>query len=269
MSEVSTAPIEGYVRGYYYQYEKAPCWKVYADMLSATHTLIAGTTGSGKSVVLRGILHALICNYSPSNAVYYLVDPKRTELKVYRDIDQFCAGYGTESSQAVRILKEVSNIMESRYKVLADTDEDTWTGRHIYVVIDELADLMISADGKRIKLLLQKITQLGRAAGIHIICATQCPNRKIIPAEITLNFTSRIALRCVSSVESRQIVQVAGAEKLPKHGKAIMLNEDGIQDISLPLVEKSDILLRKEYWKDHAPQEIWFDPKDTEEYIPS
>lgn len=142
--------------------------------------------------------------------------------------------------------------MEARYKILDAHKLKAWDvkfGPRLVVFIDELADLMISDYRREIMRTIQRIVQLCRASGISLIAATQCPNRKTIPAEITLNFVNRIALRCISSIESRQIIQVAGAEKITEFGKAIMLSPKGISTIPVPYIDEAFIEARCDYWR--------------------
>ena len=235
----------------YYYYENPAGIKidpVYKRLNEATHLLIAGTTGAGKSVCLGGILRHIESNSTPASCKFILIDPKRTELKPFV-VSHFAAGYTSESAEAVKLLDYVVNEIEKRFIILNNIGRRTWAGQRLIVVIDELADLMISPEKNQIKLKLQKILQIGRAAGVSVFAATQAPNRQIIPADLTLNFTDRVALRCVSPIESRQIVQIAGAEKLPKHGKAIYLNPDGISEINIPYVSDEDILQVTNYWR--------------------
>lgn len=236
----------------YYQTEGAPSYGIYRNLYKCNNLLIAGTIGSGKSVLLNGIITTLITEETPLDYRYILIDPKRVELGTYRDVSDFCLGYCTEASDALAMLKKVEKEVENRYKLLAKYHLKKWDtelGSRIIVFIDEFADLMISDFRKDIMKTVQRIMQLGRACGISIFAATQCPNRKIIPAEITLNFDNKIALRCISSIESRQIVQVAGAEKITGYGKAIMLSPKGLAEIPVPYVDEEFTEARCDYWR--------------------
>lgn len=210
------------------------------DILESPHTLIAGTTGSGKSVLLNSILSAFMTNYGVDNRLY-LIDPKRVELSIYKDLPHV-EKYTSDTHQALAILDEVIDRIESRYQIMEDAHIRQWNGSHIYIIIDELADIMISPDSKAFKLKLQKILQIARACNIHIIAATQAPNRTIIPANLILNFTNRVALRCLSSIESRQIVGVKGAELLPQYGKGLYQSpKSGITSVDIPYTSESDV----------------------------
>ncbi len=221
----------------------------YIDMLKAPHLLIAGTTGSGKSVVLNGIIYSALAKLTPAEAGFCFIDPKGVELSMYKNLPH-CIGYAIEAQDALDLLRMVENAMRDRFKALSAKGGKKSDDPHIYVVIDELADLMISDYAKPIKKTMQAILQLGRAVNIHIIAATQAPNRQIIPANLVLNFTNRIALRCLSSIESRQIINQAGAETLPQYGSFLYLSPSGVSRInSVPLIPDSALSARVAYWR--------------------
>lgn len=223
--------------------------KDYAAMLKSTHILIAGTTGSGKSVVLNGIMHTALALLSPSEAEFILVDPKEVELTDYENLPHVREILNDEDEVA-EMLERLYDEMMERYHEMRSMGVKKYTGKAIYVIIDELADLMTGQQSKRIRVALQRLLQKSRAASIHFIAATQAPNRRIIPAEIVLNFTDRIALRCLSSIESRQILNVAGAEKIKGHGKAMYLSpSDGIKTINIPLISEESLHERIAYWE--------------------
>ena len=199
----------------------------YQQLLHAPHLLIAGTTGSGKSVLLNEIIKAFLTEPTSPKSKLILIDPKRVELSRYKQ-SEYTADYTADERKTVVVLRRLIKLIERRYKWLARRGKVNLTGCHVYVIIDELADLLISDSGREIKRLLQKILQIGRAANVHIIAATQAPNRRVIPAEIVLNFTHRVALRCLTAIESRQIINTAGAETLPQYGKAYLLTPEGL-----------------------------------------
>ena len=218
--------------------------ELYKDIINAPHTLIAGTTGSGKSNVMNGIIRQIITDYTPQTAEMVMIDPKVVELIDYRNT-AFCTAFESEAENVPALLDEVIDTMENRYHHMGEEHIKQYIGRKIFVIIDELADLMISPQSKSIKLKLQKILQKGRAADIHIIAATQAPNRQIIPANLILNFTNRLALRCVSSIESRQIINQAGAELLPQYGKGLYFSPKGLVTVSIQLTEDNTELVNK------------------------
>lgn len=222
----------------------------FTEDLRDCHMLIAGTTGSGKSVIINDILWSHVGGRSVANSLI-LIDPKRVELYPYKETPHCCA-YAETPGQAVSALKLALQYIEEDYKKLkAEGKRKKDKDDSITIVIDELADLMLSDRSAEIKRLLQKILQIGRAVKCYVIAATQCPNRKVIPAELTLNFTCRWALRCVSSIESRQIIGVAGAEQIRNYGEAIE-NKNGTltRHINIPMTSDDDIRERLAFWKD-------------------
>lgn len=221
----------------------------YAEILKSPHTLVAGRTGCGKSVFMHSLIYELMGTYTPKQAGLILIDPKRVELVDYKNTP-FCLAYSDENKLSADILEEVCELIEDRYATMQETGVKNWNGGKVYIVIDELADLLIDSEvGRRVKRLLQKILQIGRASGVSIIAATQCPSRKILPAELTLNFTARLALKCNSAIESRQAVNVKGAEMLPNHGKALYLGNNGLQEIEIPLLPSAALDKRISFWE--------------------
>lgn len=202
-----------------------------------THFLIAGTQGSGKSTLINGLIHS-ICFKNPTPTLY-LIDPKRIDLKKFRNMS-IVKRRATEPCEAVAILNDVINIMEERYKAMEKADLDVYDGNDIYVIIDEIADLM-DTNGKEIAPLVKKIARLGRAAKIHLIVATQTLLAEIIKTAITSNFDTKIALRVVTANQSRVILGINGAEQLPRHGYGIIYNADGIKRYELPKIPDSEL----------------------------
>ena len=218
--------------------------ELYKDIINAPHTLIAGTTGSGKSNVMNGIIRQIMTDFTPQTAEMVMIDPKVVELIDYRNT-AFCTAFESEAENVPALLDEVIDTMETRYHKMGEEHIKQFVGKKIFVIVDELADLMISPQSKSIKLKLQKILQKGRAADIHIIAATQAPNRQIIPANLILNFTNRLALRCVSAIESRQIINQAGAELLPQYGKGLYFSPKGLVTVPIQLTEDNTELVNK------------------------
>ena len=223
--------------------------KDYAEILHGAHTLIAGRTGCGKSVMLNGLLRELMGTRLPNDCGLVLIDPKRVELAPYRNTP-YCLGYASDNKTALNLLSAVVDLIEERYEEMQKQGVRTWQGGKVYVVIDELADLLIDIEyGARIKRALQKILQIARASGVSVLACTQCPSRSVIPAPITLNFTERIALKCNSAIESRQIINSKGAEELPKHGTGLYLGADGLRKMAIPFLPEAEQEKIINYWK--------------------
>lgn len=216
--------------------------KVLEPLVNTAHTLIAGTTGSGKSVLLNDVLLQLeerVDNYDP--VICSMFDLKRVELIDHAD--KLCCrnvvlnepvGYITEPEDVLDQLDFVVYFMECRYKEMADKHVKFCDDFPYYAVIDELADLL-TVPGALERLV--KIGRLGRAANVHLLCCTQDPSRRNLPAQLMQNFTCCVALRCRSAIESRQIIGVSGAEKLPKYGRAIRWDADGLEEFEVPFLK--------------------------------
>lgn len=203
---------------------------------NTAHTLIAGTTGSGKSVLLNTILYSIIKHdlITSDFAEFVMIDTKRVELKQYRKYP-FTIEYETEPERVPALLDRVISMMDDRY---AEMEKKETTEGHVYVVIDELADLL---DTKGVLERIVKIGRLGRAAHIHLLMCTQDPSRNTLTAQIMQNMTTCVALRCKDTTESRQIIKKDGAERLPRHGKAIVSDNDGYRSIKIPVIPDDDI----------------------------
>lgn len=202
-------------------------------MVSTPHTLIAGTTGSGKSVLLNQIILGL----KDRDCLLDFIDLKRVELNQYKNLDG-TMGYITEPEDVLKELWFVCKLMDERYQNMVGKKTDEM---HIYIVIDELADLLTV---KGVIDPLIKIGRLGRAAGIHLLCATQDPSRHTLSAQLMQNFTCKIALRCEDIIESRQVINMPGAEQLPKYGYGILKDADGVEKFQIPYISDEEILAR-------------------------
>lgn len=182
------------------------------NILEHTHTLIGGTTGCGKSTLLHSVMYTgLACG----NKWFIIIDPKMVELRRYAK----CAGvieYADTKVKAVHALETAVTLMKERQRKAARKRWSMYEGDEIYVVIDELADLMLDkAVNKRCAALLQELLQVARASRIHVIACTQSPSRQTIPAAIQVNFTCTCAMACKSAIESRQLINTNGCELLP------------------------------------------------------
>ena len=210
----------------------------YKGLLTAPHVLIAGTTGSGKSVLLRGLIDERLRHIGNSQLI--LIDTKRVELAQFARL-RCVSRYANTAEKAAAALADAVKYMRGIYRDMERRGAVLSPFAPVYIIIDELADLMVSEEVKAIRRDLQTLLQLGRAARVHVIAATQAPNRRTIPAEIVLNFTHRVALRCLSPIESRQIIGTAGAETLPKYGRALMLTPDGCEPVAIPYTSPEDV----------------------------
>ncbi len=264
---------------------------VVADLAPMPHLLVAGTTGSGKSVGLNCMILSLLFRYGPDDCKLILIDPKMLELSIYDDIPHLLAPVVTEPGKAIRALKWTVEQMEDRYRKMANlgvralpsfnarvreakakgaklkrriqTGYDGTTGQPIYedeefeyevlpqivVVVDELADLMMTA-GKEVEFLIQRLAQKARAAGIHLIMATQRPSVDVITGVIKANLPTRISFQVTSKIDSRTILGEQGAEQLL--GKGDMLYMPGGKQIIRvhgPFVSDEEVRAVAEHWR--------------------
>lgn len=185
---------------------------LYRNMLSQSHLLIAGATGSGKSVLINSLISTALLD-SPGEARLILLDPKMTELFQWEHLPHTIS-YSYEQDEMIKSLRETIDIMESRLRFLKSNGERVWQSAQIYVVIDELADLLTTCKAE-VTPLLQRLMQLGRAAGIHVIAGTQCLLASVLPTPIKVNFPAVICLRVASKQQSRFICDNVGAELFP------------------------------------------------------
>ena len=217
---------------------------VIADLSSMPHLLIAGTTGSGKSVMTNTLIMSLLYRNAPSDMRLIIVDPKQVEMVSYNDIPHLLTPIITDINKALSAMKWAAGEMDRRYKLMAEAkvkkisdynrkvekstsdnpDEKDGKMPYIVIVIDEMSDLMMQAS-KELEPLIVRIAQLGRAAGMHLVLATQKPIVKVITGLIKGNIPSRIAFRVLSSMESRIILDLSGAEKLLGQGDMLLSTE--------------------------------------------
>ncbi len=213
---------------------------LYTDLRKSPHLMIAGTTGSGKSVLLNAILASLVYKSTPRELKFIMIDPKMLELSIYEGIPHLLHPVVTEPIKAAAALKWAVNEMESRYQLLSqegvrdletynqkikiEDPEDKWDKwmPYIVIIIDELADLMMVAPSE-IKESITRLSQKARAAGIHLIVATQRPSADIVAGLLKANFPSRISFHVSSKVDSRIILDTGGAESLLGKGDMLFL----------------------------------------------
>lgn len=270
---------------------------IVADLATMPHLLVAGTTGSGKSVGLNCILLSLLYRLTPAQCRLILVDPKVLELKSYDNIPHLLSPVVTEPAKAVRALKWAVEEMERRYRQMSEISVrnlagfnekvsaaaakgkplgrriqigfDPETGEELYeeqqldyqvlpqivVIVDELADLMVTV-GKEVEVLIQRLSQKSRAAGIHLIMATQRPSVDVITGVIKANLPTRISFAVTSRIDSRTILGEQGAEQLL--GKGDMLykpNTDPIKRVHGPFVSDEEVERIADYWRSQGTPE--------------
>ena len=220
------------------------------DLTSMPHLLIAGTTGSGKSVCINTIILSLLYKHPPERCKFILIDPKMLELSTYEGVPHLLCPVITEAKKAASVLGWVVKEMESRYRLMTKEgvrNIDSYNAKHklpmpyIVVVVDEMSDLMLVA-GKEIENYIQKLSQMARAAGIHIIMATQRPSVDVITGTIKANFPTRISFQVTSKIDSRTILGEQGAEQLLGKGDMLyMSSANRIIRIHAPFVSDSEI----------------------------
>ena len=200
------------------------------DLSKTPHLLVAGTTGSGKSVFINTLLASILYKFSPTELRLILIDPKMLELSVYNDIAHLLTPVVTEPKKAIIALKWVCKEMERRYALMNEEGTRSLEGFNqksleklpfIVVFIDEMADLMMTA-GKEVEHYVQRLAQMARACGIHLVMATQRPSVDIITGSIKANFPSRISFQVASKYDSRTVLGEIGAEQLLGNGDMLM-----------------------------------------------
>lgn len=230
-------------------------YNLFADMLKQPHLLVAGATGSGKSVVINGIITTALKD-SPAAVQFIFIDPKRVELVDYRPLPHTLK-YASEPGDMVQALQYAMDTTERRYKAMQSHHEKNYSGGAVYVIIDELADLM-TTNKKQVQPLIQRLAQIGRAANVHIIAATQCPLSAVIPTPIKVNFDSRVGLRTRSKQDSRNILGLPGCETLPRYGQGYYMTPAGLQLYNIPMYSPAEVQRLINYWKHHSrPRLRW------------
>ena len=234
---------------------------IVGDLASMPHLLIAGTTGSGKSVCINTIILSLLYRHTPDKCKFILIDPKMLELSTYEGIPHLLCPVITEAKKAASVLGWVVKEMENRYRLMTKEgvrNIDGYNAKHtlampyIVVVVDEMSDLMLVA-GKEIENYIQKLSQMARAAGIHIIMATQRPSVDVITGTIKANFPTRISFQVTSKIDSRTILGEQGAEQLLGKGDMLyMSSANKIVRIHAPFVSETEIEKVNNYLRSQA-----------------
>jgi len=223
---------------------------IVGDLSKMPHLLIAGTTGSGKSVCINSIILSLLYRHSPEKCNFILIDPKMLELSTYEGIPHLLCPVITEAKKATAALGWAVKEMENRYKLMTSVGVKNIDGYnaknkkhmpYIVLIVDEMSDLMLVA-GKEIENYIQKLSQMARAAGIHIIMATQRPSVDVITGTIKANFPNRISFQVSSKIDSRTILGEQGAEQLLGKGDMLFMSSaNRIIRIHGPYVSESEI----------------------------
>lgn len=258
---------------------------VCANLSKMPHMLIAGSTGSGKTIALNALILSLLYRNPPELLRFILIDPKRVEFPVYADIPHLLSPIVVESQKAVNALRWAVSEMERRFSLLASAKvrdiqgyntnkkivSDVGYLPYIVIVIDELADIMASR-GKEAEALIVRIAQMARAVGIHLVLATQRPSVEVITGLIKANITSRAAFQVASQIDSRTIIDMAGAEKLLGNGDMLYLAPESskprrIQGAFVGDQETHKVadFLREEAKKMSVPDEIHPDFNQTQD----
>jgi len=223
---------------------------IIGDLAAMPHLLIAGTTGSGKSVCINTTILSLLYKYTPEKCNLILIDPKMLELSAYEGIPHLLCPVITESKKATAALGWAVKEMESRYKLMTSVgvkNIDGYNSKHkkhmpyIVLIVDEMSDLMLIS-GKEIENYIQRLSQMARAAGIHIIMATQRPSVDVITGTIKANFPTRISFQVSSKIDSRTILGEQGAEQLLGKGDMLFMSAaNRIVRIHGPYVSETEI----------------------------
>jgi len=227
-----------------YQLPRGQYYTVYRSLADRPHLLIAGATGSGKSVVINGIITTLIMTASPFRCQFVLVDPKRVELAQYRPLPHV-ARYASEPGDMIAALEWALTETDRRFRLMQAAGVREYDGPDMYVIIDELADLM-TTNKKAALPLLQRLAQIGRAARVHLIAASQNVLAVTIPTVLKCNFSTVLGLRTATRAQSRYLVDAEGCEVLPdpkKEGIGYGYLRDGADLTKQTLYKYDDSIL--------------------------
>jgi len=261
----------------------------FADLAKMPHLLVAGSTGSGKTICLNSLILSLVYHNSPQTLKFILVDPKRVEFPVYENLPHLLCPIIFDAQKTINALNWLTNEMDRRFRVLSaakardidsynevikrnlkknkaedNTEKDTEIMPYIILIIDELADLM-ATKGKEIEASVVRLSQMARAVGIHLIVATQRPSVEVITGLIKANINSRIAFQVASQIDSRTILDGAGAESLLGAGDMLFISSQ----LSKPKRVQGVYILSKEVKKvvSFYKKEDFIDEKEKQEEL--
>lgn len=226
-------------------------YSLFQKAINEPHLLIAGATGSGKSVVIDGLITTALYN-APCEAKFILIDPKKVSLRRYKDLPHVLR-YADNHGDICDAMEYAESIMDKRFSDMAARGLLKYDGPDLYIFIDELMDLMTTTGTKSsFKPTIQRIAQLGRAAKVHVIAATQSPIRDVIPSPVLCNFDARFALRTRDSQDARNIIGVKNKlyhlEDLPKYGQGLYMSPDEETLYKVPMVDDIEIERLINHW---------------------
>ena len=225
------------------------------DLAEMPHTLIAGATGSGKSVLMHALLTGLLYKHTPATLGLIMIDPKQTELRTYAGIPHLLRPVCTNTADAVQILAQMCREMDARYKELSRRGRRSAAGLFvpILIVIDELADLMLSSR-KTVESYLVRLAQMGRAAGMHLLIATQRPTANVVTGLIKANIPCRICLRVASWRDSMTVIDRKGGEMLQGRGDGLIVlpTSPTAYRFQAAYISPGELLRVCDYWRGPA-----------------
>lgn len=238
---------------YLYSPPKGKQYELFENMLKQSHLLIAGCQGSGKSVVMNGLISDILCRYpadDPEGAQMILIDPKCVEFCSYADLPHTLAyAEGFNPSAWISAMKKAVKIMDER-KAHMKGKMRLYDKGDLYVIIDEWATVYKNG-GKEAFNLMMRLVSEGRAEKVHVIMATQVPKATIIPTELRENFDARLCLRTANSIQSRVIMEENGCEDLPRYGYGFYVTTEGIDKWDIPYVKPDELQRLVDHW--HGP----------------
>lgn len=233
-------------------------YNLFTDMLEQAHLLVAGASGSGKSVLVNGLICTMLYDSpfnQPGGKQFILIDPKRTELHPYKHLPH-CKYYASEPEDMIDAFHYALGIVEKRYEKMEEGGLRKYDGSDIYVIIEELADLM-TTQRHTVQPLIQRLCQIARAARVHVIAVTQCPLTVVIPTPIKVNFDGIVALRTRSAQDSRNIIGVSGAELLPRYGDCLYITPDmtSVGRYPVPFITEAEQARLIQWWASQVKTE--------------
>ena len=230
-------------------------YKPFLGLSECPHLLIAGATGSGKSVALNGIIHSLLMTQSPYRCQFVLIDPKKVELVQYEQLPHTLQ-YASELPDIIRSLQWAVDETDRRFAIMQRDKLREYQGPHLYVIIDELADLMVTAKKETLPL-LQRLAQIGRAARVHVIACSQNILAQTIPTPLKCNFSTILGLRTANAQQSRFLISAPGCETLPdpkREGKGYGFLRDGadLKRLLIYMYPENEIEMAIRWWTSSA-----------------